>query len=80
MAQLKKLEDKRLAMETRLPQQLAYVKKEAIREFVSSSEFSRIVAPLIAPCIINDHRIGIAQARNIHSSMRLDSLQTCWRM
>ncbi|GAB2276200.1 hypothetical protein Dimus_010934 [Dionaea muscipula] len=62
---LAQMKGKREMLEVRLPHQLEYVKKEAIREFMSSVEFKKMAGQLMVPYLLHGHKMGIAQVRRI---------------
>ncbi|GAB2295190.1 hypothetical protein Dimus_029365 [Dionaea muscipula] len=63
--ELAQMKEKREMLKLRLPHQMEYAKKEAIRGFTSSKKFKKMVGSLMGLVLINGFRTGVAQVREM---------------
>ncbi|GAB2278285.1 hypothetical protein Dimus_012973 [Dionaea muscipula] len=49
----------------RLPHQIEYARKVAIRQYMSSDEFKKMIGRLTGPFLINGFRMGTTQVREM---------------
>ncbi|GAB2285412.1 hypothetical protein Dimus_019865 [Dionaea muscipula] len=62
---MEEMKNRRRKLEDLLPQQLEFLKRKTIREFVGSGDLIKMVSPLMIHCIIDGFKMGLAECRQM---------------
>ncbi|GAB2275881.1 hypothetical protein Dimus_010625 [Dionaea muscipula] len=57
------MENRRRILENLLPQQLVFLKSQAIREYLGSEDFVKMFSPIMIHCIVNSFKIALDECK-----------------